>query len=125
MNSYQFEFVPVSRNYPLSHQYGTTVVETQTSLPRNVPSGEIEAPRNGCIRRPPPWGYSQPYPLEALKKTFRLRIILIFTQIKTEVNYYDNNNEWVSDYSWVFLIYFSSRSKFGVSAYSQDRLIVE
>ena len=106
MNSYQFEFVPVSRNYPLSHQYGTSVVETQTSLPRNVPSGEIEAPRNGCIRRPPLWGYSQPYPLEALKKTFRLRIILIFTQIKTEVNYNDNNNEWVSDYSWVFSIYF-------------------
>ena len=76
MNSYWSEFVPVSCNYPLSHQYGTSVVEAQTSLPRNVPSGEIEAPRNGCIRRLPPWGYFQPYPLEALKKTFLLRIIL-------------------------------------------------
>ena len=55
MNSYPSEFVPVSCNYPLSHQYGTSVVEAQTSLPRNVPSGEIEAPRNGCIRRLPPW----------------------------------------------------------------------
>ena len=61
---YPSEFVPVSCNYPLSHQYGTSVVEAQTSeaaslarqpLPRNVPSGEIEAPRNGCIRRLPPW----------------------------------------------------------------------
>ena len=75
MNSYQSEFVLVSCNYPLSHQYGTSVVKGQTSLSRNVPSGEIEAPRNGCIRRLPPWGYSQPYPLEVLKKTFLLRII--------------------------------------------------
>ena len=54
MNSYQSEFVRISCNYPLSHQYGTSVVEAQTSLPRNVPSGEIEAPRNGCICRLPP-----------------------------------------------------------------------
>ena len=76
MNSYRSEFVPVSCNYLLSHQYDTSVFEAQTSLPRNVPSGEIEAPRNGCIHRLPPWGYFQPYPLEALKKTFLLRIIL-------------------------------------------------
>ena len=74
MNSYWSEFVPVSCNYPLSHQYGTSVVEAQTSLPRNVPSREIEAPRNGCIRRLPARGYFQPYPLEALNKTFLLRI---------------------------------------------------
>ena len=76
MNSYRSEFVPVSCNYPLSHQYGTSVVEAWTFLPPNVPSGEIEAPRNGCIHRLPSWGYSQPYPLEALKKTFLLRKIL-------------------------------------------------
>ena len=75
MNSYRSEFVPVSCNYPLSHQYGTSVVEAQTSLLRNVSSGEIDAPRNGCIHRLPPWGYFQPYPLEALKKTFKNNIV--------------------------------------------------
>ena len=67
MNSYRSEFIPVSCNYPLSHQYSTPVVEAQTSLPRNVPSGEIEAARNGCIHTLPLWGYSQPHPLEPLR----------------------------------------------------------